>query len=48
MDKRFQQNKLTKEVKLFLQEKLNVKWNTYTNCSYRNDWFHTLFCKGVV
>ena len=25
MDKRFQQNKLTKEVKLFLQEKLNVK-----------------------
>ena len=25
MDKRFDQNKLTKEVKLFLQEKLNVK-----------------------
>ena len=48
MDKRFDQNKLTREVKLFLQEKLNVKWYTYTNWSYRNDWFHTLFCEGVV
>jgi len=26
----------------------NVKRYTYTNCSCRNDWFYTLFCKGVV